>query len=149
LFVAILCALALLASFLFSYTPPLLALLIFIMSLLGFVYYAKDKRAAQKQQWRVPENFLHMLALLGGWPGAWIAQERLRHKTRKTSFRVVFWLTVLINGGALAWLHTPQGHLLLRDIMSRLDAHLVAHIPHRETRQVGRMLIYFYGDLPE
>lgn len=147
MFVAILCALALMASYLFSYTPPLLALLILIMSLLSYVYYAIDKRAAQKQQWRVPENFLHMLALLGGWPGAWIAQERLRHKTRKTSFRVVFWLTLFINGAAIVWLHTPQGHFLLRDNISRLDAQLVAHIPHRDTRQVGRMLIRFYGDL--
>ena len=35
--------------------------------------------------------------LLGGWPGALLAQQLLRHKTKKTSYQGVFWLIVLVH----------------------------------------------------
>ena len=66
-------------------------------SVITYVLYAWDKRAAIKQRQRVSEKTLHWLALLGGWPGAWCAQQQLRHKTQKTSFRRVYWATVLLN----------------------------------------------------
>lgn len=75
--------------------------------------YGLDKAAARSGRQRTPENTLHGLALVGGWPGAAIAQRTLRHKNRKTSFLVVFWLTVLLNVGALAWLLSPAGRHLL------------------------------------
>lgn len=56
------------------------------------VAYGVDKRAAIRGDWRVPEMRLHALELLGGWPGAFIAQKLFRHKTKKKSFRVMFWL---------------------------------------------------------
>ena len=74
------------------------------ISLLTFVIYAKDKSAAEKGSWRIPENTLHFLALIGGWPGALLAQQVLRHKSKKQPFRVVFWITVLLNCGAFALL---------------------------------------------
>lgn len=80
-----------------------------LMSLITFVVYAIDKRAAQKGSWRTPEANLHVLALLGGWPGAMIAQQALRHKSKKTSFRVVYWITVILNSMAVVWLLTPPG----------------------------------------
>lgn len=40
---------------------------------------------------------LHAVELLGGWPGALLAQQLLRHKTKKTSYQVVFWLIVLMH----------------------------------------------------
>jgi uncharacterized membrane protein YsdA (DUF1294 family) len=58
--------------------------------------YAIDKRRAQENQWRVPEARLHLLSWLGGWPGAFVAQRWLRHKSAKGSFLFVFWLTVLV-----------------------------------------------------
>ena len=72
-------------------------------SLITFVAYALDKSAAQKRAWRTPENTLHLFALVGGWPGALVAQQVLRHKSRKTSFRVGFWVTVVVNCSVLAW----------------------------------------------
>ena len=75
--------------------------------------YGLDKASARSGRRRTPENTLHVLAVLGGWPGAAIAQRVLRHKNRKTSFLVVFWLTVLINVGALAWLLTTEGQRVL------------------------------------
>jgi uncharacterized membrane protein YsdA (DUF1294 family) len=60
-----------------------------------------DKARAEKEERRVPENTLHMLELLGGWPGALIAQQWLRHKTAKVSYQVIFWLIVM--GHVVFW----------------------------------------------
>lgn len=83
------------------------------MSIITFIVYTIDKSAAQFGRWRIREATLHILALGGGWPGAAAAQQVLRHKSRKRSFRVVFWLTVVLNAAALAWLHTPAGNVQL------------------------------------
>jgi uncharacterized membrane protein YsdA (DUF1294 family) len=62
---------------------------------LAYVAYAADKRRAQEKEWRLPEARLHLLELLGGWPGAFLAQRRLRHKCSKGSYQFVFWLIVI------------------------------------------------------
>lgn len=128
---AILAALAI-ASYYFGFTPIALSLILIVFSLIAYGLYAKDKAAAQKNEWRASERTLHLAALLGGWPGALFAQSRLRHKTRKTRFRVVFWLTVLINFGFLAWLHTPQGNTYLRAGIYQVENSAISHI-HQET----------------
>ena len=76
--------------------PLVLGYFIFIagMSLISFAVYAWDKWRAKRDGFRVPEKRLHLLALCGGWPGALLGQRILRHKTRKTSFLMVFWLCV-------------------------------------------------------
>lgn len=74
------------------------------LSLLAFLAYALDKSAAVSRRWRIPEQTLHMFSLAGGWPGALLAQQFLRHKTSKRSFVHAFWFTVLVNVGAfVAW----------------------------------------------
>ena len=73
------------------------------MSLVAFLAYWKDKAAARADAWRTPEQTLHGLALLGGWPGALVAQALLRHKSAKGEFLLAFWGTVLVNVGVLGW----------------------------------------------
>ena len=73
-----------------------------LLNVLTFFAYALDKEAARKGLWRTSEKHLHLLALLGGWPAAWWAQQRLRHKSSKTEFRSVYWATLLLNCAALA-----------------------------------------------
>ena len=73
-------------------------------SILAFIAYHFDKSAAVHNRWRTPERTLHLIALLGGWPGALVAQRLVRHKSAKPSFQMVFWLTVLLNCGAFGWL---------------------------------------------
>jgi len=68
------------------------------------IAYGMDKSAARRGTWRTPEKTLHVLALMGGWPGALVAQSVFRHKSRKVSFRFAFWATVALNCGALGWL---------------------------------------------
>lgn len=72
-------------------------------SAVTFMVYAWDKYKAVKQGYRVSENTLHILALIGGWPGAAIAQQVLRHKTIKASFRRWFWLCVITNMTILSY----------------------------------------------
>ena len=74
------------------------------LSLVTFGVYAADKHAAQKGQWRTPESTLQLLALLGGWPGALLGQQLLRHKSRKPSFQLVFRAAVILNVAAFAWI---------------------------------------------
>lgn len=82
--------------------PPLASLYI-SMSLVSFVLYGIDKSAARHDYWRIPERLLHLIALLGGWPGALAAQALIRHKSRKRRFQCVFWLTAAVNMIALGW----------------------------------------------
>lgn len=89
-----------------------------VASLLAFVFYAWDKSAAEKNHWRTKESTLHLIALAGGWPGALLAQKLLRHKSRKQSFQVVFWVTVVLNCAVLGWLLTPARALALRSLLA-------------------------------
>ena len=78
------------------------------LSVCTFVAYWLDKRKAQAGRWRTPESTLQFMALLGGWPGALLAQSYLRHKSQKRAFLAVFYLGALLNLIALAWLHSQQ-----------------------------------------
>ncbi|MBE9610716.1 DUF1294 domain-containing protein [Chitinilyticum piscinae] len=75
----------------------LLALACLIFSTIAFAAYGLDKARAQSGAWRIAEGTLHGWALLGGWPGAWLAQRVFRHKTRKGSFRCMYLATLLLN----------------------------------------------------
>lgn len=62
-----------------------------------YIAYALDKSAAIAQRRRIPERTLLLLGLFCGWPGGWLAQRLLRHKSSKTSFQLKFWLSVVLN----------------------------------------------------
>jgi uncharacterized membrane protein YsdA (DUF1294 family)/cold shock CspA family protein len=79
------------------------------MSAIAFVAYALDKSAAKNGRWRTKEKTLHLFSLMGGWPGAYLAQTWLRHKSTKRGFKHVYWLTVLLNLMAFFWLYTGKG----------------------------------------
>ncbi|GGC77640.1 DUF1294 domain-containing protein [Undibacterium terreum] len=95
--------------------PWILALVYGVASVLSLAMYAVDKSAAKNNRWRISENTLHAVSLAGGWPGALLAQSLLHHKNKKTSFQIVFWLTVILNFAALLWLAASDfsGSLLL------------------------------------
>lgn len=81
----------------FSHQLLLPLLLYLAFSLLTFAFYWHDKRSALRGERRIPEKTLHLLELFGGWPGALLAQQVFRHKTRKWSFQLLFWLIVLLH----------------------------------------------------
>ena len=73
-----------------------------VISVVTFVAYGLDKRAATRHSRRIPEKRLHLLALLGGWPGALVAQRLFKHKRRKRSFMTIFLLTIVLHAVLLA-----------------------------------------------
>jgi uncharacterized membrane protein YsdA (DUF1294 family)/cold shock CspA family protein len=77
--------------------PAVLALYYLIVSVVTFTVYAGDKAAAGRRDQRTPEKTLHLLSLAGGWPGALLAQQVLRHKSAKLEFRAAFWRTAGLN----------------------------------------------------
>jgi uncharacterized membrane protein YsdA (DUF1294 family)/cold shock CspA family protein len=86
-----------------------------VLNLITLCVYAHDKYAAQHGRWRVREDTLHLLGLLGGWPGAWLAQQAMRHKSSKPAFRATYWGTVTTHFAVLVgWLLWLQPHLLLK-----------------------------------
>jgi len=72
-----------------------------------FVFYASDKSAAVAGRQRVPESTLLLLGLAGGWPGAIVAQQVLRHKSNKAAFRAAFWRSVVANVAGFVLLNSP------------------------------------------
>ncbi|WP_338050981.1 MULTISPECIES: cold shock and DUF1294 domain-containing protein [Ramlibacter] len=87
--------------------PAGVAVVYLVASGVAFVAYALDKAAARRGDSRTPEATLHLLALVGGWPGALLAQQFLRHKSVKAGFRAAFWGTVLLNVAAFVALCSP------------------------------------------
>ena len=79
----------------------------FVTSIATFYTYKGDKEAAQVSARRTPEGTLIVLGLIGGWPGALLAQHRFRHKTKKVTFQIEYWLSVGFNVAGLAWLIGP------------------------------------------
>lgn len=83
--------------------PLFLALLCLQLgaSLVLFVLYGIDKARSKRGAQRIAEKSLHLWALFGGWPGGFIGQRLFRHKTKKVSFLVIYWITVVVN--CLLW----------------------------------------------
>jgi uncharacterized membrane protein YsdA (DUF1294 family)/cold shock CspA family protein len=92
--------------------PSWVALFYVVASVVTFLVYGLDKAAASAQRRRTPEIHLHALSMLGGWPGALLAQQFLRHKSAKAEFRASFWSTVGFNIAAFVLLCSPWAGLL-------------------------------------
>ena len=76
-----------------------LMLIVYYVAICGitFLAYSVDKSAAEDGGWRLPESSLHLFSIIGGWPGGLLAQVFVRHKSKKQSFKNVFWVTVVLN----------------------------------------------------
>lgn len=102
----------------------LVAIFIYLMSLLAFVAFRSDKARSMRGDWRISEASLLLLALLGGWPGAKLAQARFRHKTRKEPFRTMLNLClagpVILVGAAAMVVATPALDAKLRGAASEI-----------------------------
>lgn len=90
------CALFLLVAIVWR-IPAWLGLVYLVASAICFAMYAIDKSAAVTGRWRVSEQNLIVLGLVGGWPDALLAQQLLRHKSSKATFRAAFWASVAVN----------------------------------------------------
>jgi uncharacterized membrane protein YsdA (DUF1294 family) len=77
---------------------------IFGVNIASFLTYGYDKAIAGRSVTRVPEAVLHLLTLFGGMLGSFLAMHLFRHKTHKTSFRIAFWVIVIVQIIVIVWL---------------------------------------------
>ncbi|WP_269914368.1 DUF1294 domain-containing protein [Acinetobacter sp. HY1485] len=81
--------------------------IVILVNVVTYYFYKKDKDAAQHNSWRVKEQNLHMMSFLGGWSAAWFAQQKLRHKTQKSSFQQMYIVTIFLNIALVIFLVSP------------------------------------------
>lgn len=79
----------LLSGYMLLMAKPLPFFCYLTLSILTMFLYGLDKANAAMRKWRVPEVYFYILELMGGWPGALIAQNDLRHKTRQTVYLMI------------------------------------------------------------
>jgi uncharacterized membrane protein YsdA (DUF1294 family)/cold shock CspA family protein len=101
----------------FGYLPVAVPVIYLVFSCFAFALYGFDKYAAKNDRWRTRESSLHLLEILGGWPGAIVAQRLFRHKSIKPSFQFMFWAMVILNCAALGWLFTETGSATFRTLL--------------------------------
>ena len=77
--------------------PQFVIIIYIVMGIMTYFVYSEDKSQAIDSERRTSEQLLLTLSLFGGWVGALIAQQRFRHKTKKTSFQISFWTAVFFN----------------------------------------------------
>ena len=66
-----------------------------LVNIAAYLLFWLDKDAARRGLGRISERTLLLVATLGGGLGALLAQQILRHKTRKQPFRTQLFLIVL------------------------------------------------------
>lgn len=96
--------LAVLVGTMLRFVPAVIPIGYLVLGFISYIAYWWDKAAAAEGRQRTQESTLHGLDLLGGWPGALVAQQQFRHKTIKASFQWGFWFTALANVALVAWL---------------------------------------------
>ncbi|UCD09082.1 MAG: DUF1294 domain-containing protein [Dehalococcoidales bacterium] len=74
-------------------------------SIITFIVYGYDKIQAKRTGRRVPEKYLHWLALSGGFPGAWLGRSVFRHKTSKGVFLFFLVISTLIHLAFAGWIY--------------------------------------------
>lgn len=141
----VLIVIALCASYLLGWTPPIVSITYLAMSLVTFLVYARDKSAAIQGQWRVSEGTLHFFSFLGGWPGGIVAQQVLRHKTKKTSFRIQFWVTVFLNTAGLAYLHTNRGYSQLNHYVVESEIWVMGNVQSDVAQAIVHNLLCYHS----
>ena len=107
-----------------SLDPRLLFGYLTMISAVTFALYFRDKRRAAAGEWRISEATLHVAELLGGWPGAFLAQRLFRHKIVKGSYQFAFWLVILLHEYVALdylkdWSVTRQLFSTLQRVLSR------------------------------
>lgn len=75
----------------------LIIVYIFIINIIAFILYGIDKKRAIKDQWRISEFNLIVIALVGGSLGALFGMIVFHHKTRHWKFRILVPLCLIVH----------------------------------------------------
>ncbi|EEX33350.1 MULTISPECIES: DUF1294 domain-containing protein [Vibrio] len=106
--------------FLLDY-PPLSFVLYIALSTIAYMVYALDKHALHTGGWRVPSLTFHVLNIVGGWPGALLAQSVLHHKYNDIGYKSLFWLTLFANFGLFCWTLTKEGTVVMVEFLAEMQ----------------------------
>ena len=82
------------------FNPTALGIILGYYVLINIVLYVTmviDKKKAIKDQWRIPEKNMFILAVLGGGLGGLCAMVFKRHKNRHLDFIMVFTMTSILH----------------------------------------------------
>ena len=71
-------------------------LYLIIINIIAFLAMYIDKRKAKYGKWRIQEQSLFILALIGGSIGAIIGMNIFRHKTKKLRFSIGFPIILIL-----------------------------------------------------
>lgn len=82
----------------------LFLLYLLIINALGFALMLVDKYKAKKNRWRIPEQTLITVAILGGSIGSLLGMYTVRHKTQHPKFTLGVPLILAAQLVALTWL---------------------------------------------
>ncbi|WP_394145596.1 DUF1294 domain-containing protein [Vibrio atypicus] len=101
--------------------PPIVLIIALAISTVTYLVYAVDKQAQHTGGMQIPDVCFHVLNLLGGWPGAMLAQSVLHHKYNNIGFKLLFWLSMAANITFYCWTLTYQGSLVLAHYISQFQ----------------------------
>lgn len=73
-----------------------ISIIIAIINIVTFIIYGIDKYKAKKGKWRIPENSLIGLAIIGGSIGAYLGMRVWHHKTMHLKFKYGIPLIIVI-----------------------------------------------------
>lgn len=73
-----------------------ISIIIVIINIVTFIIYGIDKYKAKKGKWRIPENSLIGLAIIGGSIGAYLGMIVWHHKTMHLKFKYGIPLIIVI-----------------------------------------------------
>lgn len=71
----------------------------------GFCVMLYDKYLAKNNLWRIPENTLLGVAILGGSLGCLLGMYTVRHKTKHLKFTICIPLLLALQAGMYFWLN--------------------------------------------
>ena len=74
----------------------MLLVYVVLVNLVTFCLFGLDKWKARHNQWRIPEDILLGLAIIGGSVGAWAGMSFFNHKTRHLKFRMGLPIIIIV-----------------------------------------------------
>jgi uncharacterized membrane protein YsdA (DUF1294 family) len=79
-----------------------------LINFITFIVYGIDKYKARKGKWRISENSLLLLAVIGGSIGAWLGIKIWHHKTMHKKFCYGIPLVILVQVAILTYFFLIQ-----------------------------------------
>jgi uncharacterized membrane protein YsdA (DUF1294 family) len=82
------------------YVEKIMIIYLCVINLIAFLLYGIDKKKAEHHAWRISENTLILMAVLGGGLGSYLAMHAFHHKTQHKKFTILvpFFLILWITG---------------------------------------------------